>query len=41
MAADLSERLGRTSDARDYFEAITAVDDDFGDVAERLGRLDS
>lgn len=41
LAADLSERLGRTSDARDYFEAITAVDDDFGDVAERLGRLDS
>lgn len=39
LAGDLSERLGRRDDAREYFEAILAVDDVFGDVDERLERL--
>ena len=39
VAADLCERLGRTDAARDYFEAIAAVDDEFGDVQERLAAL--
>ena len=38
-AADILERLGRRSEARDYFEAILAVDDEFGDVDERLAAL--
>lgn len=40
LAADLSERLGRREEAREYFEAILAVDEDFGDVEERLAALD-
>ena len=39
LAADLSQQLGRTDDARDYFEAILAVDPEFGDVEERLATL--
>ena len=38
-AADILERLGRTEEARDYFEAIAAVDDEFGDVDDRLRAL--
>ena len=41
VAADLSERLGNLEGARDYFEAILAVDDEFGDVEERLAALDA
>lgn len=40
LAADLSERLGRRDEAREYFEAILAVDEEFGDVQERLERLE-
>lgn len=40
-AGDILQRLGRTRDARDYFEAIAAIDDEFGDVEERLAALDS
>ena len=39
MAGDLSERLGRTDEARDFFLAISAVDEDFGDVEQRLAAL--
>lgn len=39
-AADILERMGRGDEARDYFEAISAIDDEFGDVAERLEALD-
>jgi Tfp pilus assembly protein PilF len=35
-AADLAERLGEREQARDYLEAIVAVDPDFLDAAERL-----
>ncbi len=38
-AGDVLERLGRHEQARDYFEAILSVDDEFGDVDERLARL--
>lgn len=40
VAADLSERLGFMDAAREYFEAILAVDDEFGDVDERLAALE-
>ena len=40
-AADILERMGRVDEARDYFEAIVSVTDDFGDVDERLRRLPS
>lgn len=40
MAGDLCERLGRTTEARDFFEAILAVEDEFGDVDARLAALD-
>ena len=39
FAAELSERAGDPDAARDYFEAILAVAEDFGDVAERLQAL--
>jgi tetratricopeptide (TPR) repeat protein len=39
-AGDIAERMGDTSQARDYFEAITAVAEDFLDVEERLAALD-
>lgn len=39
VAADILERLGRREQARDYFEAIVAVDDEFGDAEERLAAL--
>ena len=38
-AADLLERMGQTAQARDYFEAIQSVDEEFGDVDERLAAL--
>jgi tetratricopeptide (TPR) repeat protein len=38
-AGDVCERMGDLEAARDYFEAITAVVADFGDVAERLAGL--
>ena len=37
LAADLSERAGDHDAARDYLEAIHAVDPDYLDVADRLG----
>lgn len=40
VAGDLSERLGRTDQARDFFLAIQAVDDEFGDVEQRLAALE-
>lgn len=40
VTADLLERLGRSAEAREYFEAIYAVDDEFGDVQERLAALE-
>jgi tetratricopeptide (TPR) repeat protein len=36
-AADICARLGDLDAEREYLEAIAAVDDDFLDVAERLG----
>lgn len=39
LTGDLLERLGRRDEARQYFEAIAAVDDEFGDVEERLAAL--
>lgn len=39
-AADLSERLGDADAARDYLEAVLAVDPLFLDAAERLAQLD-
>lgn len=39
-AADLAERVGDRDAARDWFEAILAVEDDFLDVVERLAALD-
>lgn len=38
-AGDIAERMGDMQAARDYFEAITAVDDEFLDVEERLEAL--
>jgi len=40
LAADLSERAGEPEAARDYLEAISAVDPDYLDVEERLEALD-
>jgi tetratricopeptide (TPR) repeat protein len=39
-AADLCERMGDHDRARDYFEAITTVTDEFLDVEERLAALE-
>ncbi|MGH8908942.1 MAG: hypothetical protein ACRD0K_21225, partial [Egibacteraceae bacterium] len=39
LAGDLWERIGDRARARDYFEAITAVVDDFLDVEDRLVAL--
>jgi tetratricopeptide (TPR) repeat protein len=39
-AGDLAERMGDTAAARDYFEAVEAVAEDFLDVAERLAALE-
>lgn len=39
LAADLSERAGDPAAARDYLEAVAAVDPDFLDVTERLDAL--
>lgn len=39
LAADLSERAGESDAARDYLEAINAVDPDYLDVADRLAGL--
>jgi tetratricopeptide (TPR) repeat protein len=39
-AADISERMGDLEAARDYFDAITAVEPDFLDVEERLAQLE-
>ena len=41
MAGDLSERSGDIDAARDYFEAIVALDEDFGDAADRLAALEA
>lgn len=40
LAADLHERRGDTASARDYLEAISAVDGEYLDVEDRLERLD-
>lgn len=40
LAGDLCERLGRVEKARDYFEAILAIDPEFGDADQRLSALD-
>lgn len=40
-AGDIAERMGDLESARDYFEAITAVVDEFLDVQERLDALES
>jgi uncharacterized protein HemY len=40
LAADLCERMGDRGRARDYFEAISAVTEDFLDVEERLAALE-
>ena len=39
VAGDLHERLGDLDRARDYFEAIAAVEDDFLDTKDRLAAL--
>lgn len=39
FAGDLYERLGHLDRARDYFEAIAAVEEDFLDVEDRLAAL--
>jgi tetratricopeptide (TPR) repeat protein len=39
-AGDVAARMGDVETARDYFEAITAVTDEFLDVEERLAALD-
>lgn len=38
-AGDLAERMGDRALARDYFEAILAIDEDFLDAADRLAAL--
>ena len=40
VAADVCERMGDEDRARDFFEAILAVDEGFEDVADRLAALD-
>jgi tetratricopeptide (TPR) repeat protein len=40
FAADLAQRLGRTDEAREYLEAITAVDEEFLDAADQLAALE-
>jgi propanediol dehydratase small subunit len=40
VAGDIAERTGDTDLARDYFEAIAAVEEDFLDVEERLAALE-
>lgn len=40
LAADLTEQAGEHDVARDYLEAISAVDPDYLDVVERLDALD-
>jgi tetratricopeptide (TPR) repeat protein len=40
VAGDLCERMGDRERARDYFEAISAVTEDFHDVDERLAALE-
>jgi len=39
LAGDLWERLGERDRARDYFDAITAVDEEFLDAEDRLAAL--
>lgn len=39
-AADLYERAGELDTAREYFEAVLAVDEDFLDAGERLASLE-
>lgn len=39
--ADLLERRGRFTQAKEYFEAVAAADDDMTDAAERAARLAS
>ncbi|MGH8903091.1 MAG: tetratricopeptide repeat protein [Egibacteraceae bacterium] len=39
FAGDLHEQLGDLDRARDYFEAITAVEEDFFDAKDRLAAL--
>jgi tetratricopeptide (TPR) repeat protein len=39
VAGDISDRMGDTDAARDFFEAIVSVDEDFLDAAERLDAL--
>ncbi|MBA2529024.1 MAG: tetratricopeptide repeat protein [Euzebyales bacterium] len=39
LAADLYERMGQLGQARDYLEAVVAVDADFGDASQRLRAL--
>jgi tetratricopeptide (TPR) repeat protein len=41
FAADLAERTGDREQARDYLEAIVAVDSEYLDAAARLEQLDS
>jgi tetratricopeptide (TPR) repeat protein len=41
VAADLAERAGDSEQARDYLEAIVAVDAEFLDAAERLAALET
>lgn len=41
VAADVLERMGRREDARGFFEAILAVDEEFGDVQERIAALEA
>lgn len=41
FAADLCARLGDVDGARDYLEAIAAVDPDYLDVGERLAALEA
>lgn len=38
-AADILEQMGRADEARDYFEAVESIDDEFGDVGQRLDAL--
>lgn len=40
-AGDVAERLGDRERAREFFEAVDAVDEGFGDVPERLAALEA